>query len=55
MKIGDRVETKEGKGVIVEEFREAIGNLKWWYVKLDKQQKNEAPWHFLEVEMKKIK
>ena len=54
MKIGDRVKTKEGEGTIVEEFLQAIGNLKWWYVKLDKQQKNEAPYHFLEIEMKKI-
>ena len=53
MKLGDRVKTRYGKGIIVAKDLLKHDSGQWWYIKLDWQNDYENSYHFMEREMKR--
>lgn len=48
MKVGDRVETREGAGVLTREVNLVHDSRTWWEIDLDSKEDFQNPYHFPE-------
>jgi len=52
MKIGDRVKTRQGTGMIIgKRQKNSLDSSQWWYVNMDAKEDFQNPYHYLEREL----